>query len=111
MQIDTVNGDLAGFSDLLGAPNPKSRSAKSRRRSPGNSTPGPAEAVGMEVEPKLSSLDFLLSMLQSDLGEIADAGGGVKLFNPPDRIIIVLQGIRLCRNHSILHSGQTCPMC
>lgn len=70
-----------------------------------------AEEGGEPQEPKLSSLDVLLSILQSDLGEIQDFGGEVRFFDHPAGLIVQLVSVRLCKIHRQIHSGETCPHC
>lgn len=111
IQTDTESGGRAESLDSSLAPNPKSNSARSRSGSRRNLTPGQAGDAGGEVEPKVTSLDLLLSLLQSDLGEIQDFGGVVRFFDNPQGLIIQLPGARLCKIHRQIHSGEICPHC
>lgn len=111
MPTDMENAERAEFSD----------SSRTRRRagnsdkSPGNSRKNSKLAQDVDAtdgaETRLSSLDVLLSMLQSHLGEIRDFGGAVQFFSYPDGLIIQLPNVAICQNHKMMHSGQTCPMC
>ena len=87
------------------------RSDKSAANSRKNSPRVPVEDAGESAEPKLSSLDFMLGILQSDLGEIRDFGGTVRLFDDPNGLIIQLPNVAICQTHKMMHSGQKCPMC
>lgn len=111
MPIDMEKEERAGFSDSSRAPNPRSNSGKSTRRSAGNSTVARGADAGEAQEPRPSSLDVLLSLLQSDLGEIQDYGGAVRFFDHPQGLIIQLPGAQLCKIHAQIHSGETCPHC
>src|SRR4030095_4718300 len=90
---------------------PRNNSGKSRANSRKNSKPVQAEDDGQSAEPKLSSLDLLLSFLQSDLGEIRDMGGAVRLFDDPNGLIIQLPNVAICHSHKMMHFGPQCPIC
>src|SRR5262245_50739898 len=111
MLTDTESGAPGACSDSSGGRSRASNLARSERRSKGNSAPAQAEDAGREAGPKVSSLDFLLSLLQSDLGEIQDLGGSVRFFDNLQGLIIQLPGARLCKTHRMIHSGEKCPHC
>src|SRR5262245_43279866 len=110
MSIDTESVEQDAYLDSSRGRR-RSSSARSAKGSEGNSKPGPAAAAGEGPGSKLTSLDVLLSMLQSDLGEIQDCGGAVRFFDHPQGLIIKLPGVRLCKEHKMIHSGETCPHC
>src|SRR5262245_5451170 len=87
------------------------RSDKSRKNSRKNSEPGPVKETGETAEPSPNSLNWLLSLLQSDLGEIRDFGGTVRFFDDPNGLIIQLPNVAICKNHKMMHFGIACPMC
>ena len=89
----------------------RGKSAKSQANSRTNSTNVRDGETGEKAETKLSSLDVLLSMLQSHLGEIRDFGGTVRFFDDPNGLIIQLPNVVICKSHKMMHFGQTCPMC
>jgi hypothetical protein len=89
----------------------RKNSDKSPPNSPKNSSPAPVAAGGDSPEPKLSSLNFLLTLLQSDLGEIKDKGGTVRMCADPNGLIIQLPNVAICQNHKMMHFGTACPMC
>jgi hypothetical protein len=111
MSIDTENAGRAECLDSSPGRSRRSNSVRSARLQPGNSTPGRAGEDGEVHEPKPTSLDVLLSLLQSDLGEIQDFGGVVRFFDNPNGLVIQLPGVRLCKIHAMIHSGETCPHC
>jgi hypothetical protein len=87
------------------------RSDKSRKNLRKNSKTAPARETGETAEPTLSSLDFMLGVLQSDLGEYRDFGGTVRLADDPNGLIIQLPNVAICHSHKMMHFGQKCPMC
>ena len=89
----------------------RKNSDKSPPSSEKNSSRGPDADDGQSPEPKLSTLNFLLTLLQSDLGEIRDKGGIVRFFDDPNGLIIQLPNVVICKNHKMMHAGPTCPMC
>jgi hypothetical protein len=89
----------------------ESNSDKSPTNSSKNSKSVPAEVVGKIAGRSLSYLDTLLTMLQSQLSEIKSSGGGVKLFQRDDGLVILILGTRLCPGHQIIHSDLGCPLC
>lgn len=89
----------------------RGKSGKSPKTSQSNSDSAPAEETGAVAEPRLSSLDVLLSILQSDLGEIRDFGGVVRFFSDPNGLIIQLPNVAICQTHKMIHSGEICPHC
>lgn len=111
MKTDTENAERAEFSDSSRAPNRGRNSGKLTKNSRKNSKRGPAKETGEAADTKLTSLDVLLSILQSDLGEIKDFGGAVQFFTYSDGIMIQLPNVAICQNHKMMHSGTTCPMC
>ena len=111
MKTDTARLEQGGFSDSSTAQNPEANSDKSGRKSPQNSKSAPAKDAGGSAEKSPSSLNWLLSVLQSDLGEIRDFGGSVRLFDDPNGLIIQLPNVAICQNHKMFHFGTTCPMC
>src|SRR5262245_1143530 len=110
MSIDTESVEQDAYLDSSRGRR-RSSSARSAKGSEGNSKPGPAADAGAEAETKLSSLDYLLTLLQSDLGEIKDKGGDVRLFAGPYGLTIQLLNVAICKSHKMMHSGQQCPMC
>src|SRR4030095_4142020 len=110
MRTEVKRKEQDGFS---GSPptRRRSNSAKSPANSRKNSKPVQAEDAGQSAEPKLSSLDLLLSFLQSDLGEIRDMGGTVRLFDDPNGLIIQLPNVAICHSHKMMHFGPQCPIC
>ena len=110
MLIDTVNEGQDRFSGSSQTRR-QGKSAKSQANSRKNSTQGRDGEGGEKAETKLTSLDVLLTMLQSHLGEIRDFGGAVEFFTYPDGIFIKLPNVAICQSHKMMHSGQTCPMC
>ena len=111
MPIDTERLEQGAYSGLSLAPNPSGNSGRSTRNSQTNSKPGPDADGGEIAETRLSSLDVLLTMLQSHLGEIRDFGGKVQFFTDSNGVIIRLADTGICRTHKLIHSGPTCPMC
>lgn len=105
--------ESADFADRSGSSrNPaESNSARSRRSLSPNSDPAPVEDAGQLPEPTLSFLNALLTQLQSQLSEINERAGSVRLFQRKDGLGILLMGVSLCPRHQVMHSGQTCPMC
>ena len=111
MKTDTARLEQGGFSDSSPAQNPEPNSDKSGRKSRRNSKNAPAKDAGASAEKSPSSLNWLLSVLQSDLGEIRDFGGTVRLFDDPNGLIIQLPNVAICHSHKMMHFGGTCPMC
>jgi len=89
----------------------RKNSDKSPANLPKNSSLGPDAGDGQSPEPKLSTLNFLLTLLQSDLGEIKDKGGTVRFFDDPNGLIIQLPNVAICKSHKMMHFGPICPMC
>lgn len=56
-------------------------------------------------------LNALLSQLQSQLSEISERAGNVRLFQRKDGLGILLTDVQLCPRHQLMHGGQQCPMC
>lgn len=111
MSIDTESAGRDACSDSSQGRSRRSSSGKSTRQSEGNSKTGQAGEDGAAAEPKLSSLDVLLSMLQSDLSKILSFGGEVRLYADPNGLIIRLPGVTICQAHKQIHSGEICPHC
>lgn len=111
MKTDTENAEQGGYSASSRTPRRQGNSDRSPRSSQKSSASGPAKDAGRTVETKLSSLDVLLTMLQSHLGEIRDFGGAVRVYEDPNGLIIQLPNVAICQTHKMMHSGQTCPMC
>ena len=111
MKTDTARLEQDGFSGSSRARNRESNSDRSTRDSRKNSKRGPAADGGEAAETKLTSLDVLLSMLQSHLGEIRDFGGSVQFFTYHDGIMIQLPNVAICQTHKQIHSGTICPHC
>jgi hypothetical protein len=111
MPTDMGKLEQDGFLDSSHAPNRGKNSDRSAGNSRKNSKRGPAKDAGKEVETKLTSLDVLLSILQSDLGEIRDFGGVVQFFSYSDGLMIQLPNVAICHSHKMMHSGTICPMC
>ena len=111
MLTDTENAEQGAFSDSSRTRRQVRPSDKSATRLPTSSKPGPDAEGGEEAETKLNSLDFMLSILQSDLGEFRDFGGKVSFQETPDFLIIRLANVHICLSHKIMHSGLICPMC
>jgi len=92
----------------------KSNLDKSLQNSKPNSDDAPEKAGIENREMKLKFMDYLLSQLQSQLGEINDrkeegAGVGVRMFQRDDGLAILLGGVALCPQHHIMHAGD-CPL-
>ena len=111
MKTDMENAEQGGFSGSSRTPRRQGKSDKSQQNSRTNSRPAPAEDDGNAAETKLTSLDVLLTMLQSLLGEIKDCGGDVRMAEWSDGLSIQLLSAAYCRTHRMMHSGPTCPMC
>ncbi len=111
MLTDTENTEQGGFSDSSRTRHRAKPSAKSASKSRTNSGRDQGAADGESHEPKLSSLDFALSLLQSDLGEFRDFGGLVRIYEEANGLIIQLPNVAICQTHKMMHSGQSCPMC
>lgn len=76
-----------------------------------SSRPDPDADAGQDREPRLSSLDVLLSILQSDLGEIRDYGAEVSFYSHQNGLVVLISGAAICQTHKQIHSGETCPHC
>ena len=111
MKTDTARLEQGEFSDSSTAPNPARNSDRSARKSQTNSKSGPGKDAGESAETSPASLNWLLSVLQSDLGELRDFGGTVRLFDDPNGLIIQLPNVAICQTHKMMHFGATCPMC
>src|SRR5262245_36062970 len=111
MQTGMGSSGRGESSDSSRARNRRSNSEGSTNDSARSSPPGQAADAGEVREPKPTSLDVLLSLLQSDLGEIQDFGGVVRFFDHPEGLIIQLPEARLCKVHRMIHSGEICPHC
>ena len=111
MLIDTESAERDAYSGSSHIRRQAKPSDKSATRLPTSSKPGPDAEGGEEAETKLNSLDFMLSILQSDLGEFRDFGGTVLFQETPDFLIIRLADVHICLNHKMMHFGPTCPMC
>lgn len=111
MPTDTESSAREGSLDSSLAPNRGSNSGRSTRRSRRNSGTGQAGDAGEEAEPKVTSLDLLLSLLQSDLGEIRDRGVDVDFYSHSKGLVILIAGVAICQKHKQIHSGETCPHC
>src|SRR5262245_6810489 len=98
MLTDTENTEREEYSGSSQTRRRKN-SDKSPPNSRNNSSPGPDAGGGESPEPKLSTLDYLLTLLQSDLGEIRDYGGSIRLFNTPNGLTIQLPNVAICHNH------------
>jgi hypothetical protein len=68
-----------------------------------------ADTASPERMLKLS--DVLLSQLQSQLGDLGEAGVGVRMFERPDGLAILLEAVRVCPTHQIIYKRESCPMC
>lgn len=110
MLIDTENPEQEEYSGSSQTRR-REKSGKSTPNSRGNSASGQAGDGGEPAATRLTSLDVLLSMLQSHLGEIRDFGGIVRFFDDPNGLIIQLPNVAICPNHKMMHSGPQCPMC
>lgn len=111
MATDMESVEQDAYLDSSRGRSRKSNSDRSTRRSRGNSGHAQGEGDGEAQEPRPTSIDVLLSLLLSDLGEIQDFGGEVKFFDNPVGLIIQLPGARLCKIHRQIHSGEICPHC
>lgn len=111
MKTDMASGGREEFSDSSHTRNLELNSGKSARKSRKSYSAAQVADAGREAETKLSGLDYLLTLLQSDLGEIRDIGGVVRLYDDPNGLIIQLPNVAICQNHKMMHSGQQCPMC
>lgn len=88
-----------------------SNSVESTNRSRVNSPNGPGVDDGREAVTKPNASEWLLSQLQSLLGEINDRGIHVGLFRTQAGIVITLAGVKICKTHKMIHSGEKCPLC
>jgi hypothetical protein len=73
-----------------------------------------SDRVGADTkspETMLRLSDVLLSQLQSQLGELGEAGVGVKMFERSDGLAILLEEVRVCSTHQIIYKRESCPMC
>lgn len=111
MKTDTARLEQGGFSASSSDLNRGRNSDRSTPASRKNSKRGPAKETGDEAETKLTSLDVLLTMLQSLLGEIKDCGGDVRMLEWSDGLTVQLVNAAYCRTHKMMHGGQQCPMC
>jgi hypothetical protein len=111
MKTDMESVEQGGFSDLLRAPNRGKNLDRSQTRSQAPSASAQVKGDGSSAGPNPDSLNWLLSMLQADLGEIRDFGGTVRFFDDPNGLIIQLPNVAICPNHKMMHFGMTCPMC
>jgi len=111
MKTDMESVEQGEFSDSSHAPNPGKSLGKSRKNLRTDSKIGQVKEDGDSVEPSPNSLNWLLSILLADLGEIKDFGGTVRCFDDPNGLIIQLPNVAICRDHKMMHFGQTCPMC
>jgi hypothetical protein len=110
MEIVMESADFAGRSGSSRNP-AESNSARSRQNLNPNSEPASVEDAGKVPEPTPNFLNALLSQLQSQLSEINERVGNVRLFQRKDGLGILLTGVNLCPRHQVIHGGQTCPMC
>lgn len=111
MSIDTENAEReesSGSSRTRRRQGKPDKSTSDLRR---NSKRGQGADAGKSAETKLTSLDVLLTMLQSHLGEIRDFGGCVRVVEESNGLIIQLPNVAICHSHKMMHSGQRCPMC
>lgn len=111
MSTDTENAEQDKSFGSSRTRRRRENSDKSQKKLQGSSRRGREADVQPQVEPKLSSLDFLLSVLQSDLGEIRDAGGSVRFFDDPNGLIIQLPNVAICKTHKMMRFGPRCPIC
>lgn len=111
MKTDTASLEQEGFSGSSSGPNPEPNSDKSSQQSRKNSGIAPAKDAGSPAAPNPESLNWMLSVLQSDLGEIKDFGGTVRFFDDPSGLIIQLPNVVICHSHKRMHFGKTCPNC
>ena len=111
MSTGTENEGQGGFLGSSRTPRRQGKSDKSTSNSRRNLKRDQDVDAGKSVETKLTSLDVLLSILQSDLGEIRDFGGSVRFFDDPNGLIIQLPNVAICKSHKMMHFGGTCPMC
>lgn len=111
MKTDTARLEQGAFSGSSVAPNPDGNSDRSENSSRRNSGRGPVKDGGHSAETNPHSLNVLLSMLQSHLGEIRDFGGSVTFFSDQGDLIIRLSNVAICQTHKQIHSGEMCPHC
>src|SRR5215510_12040591 len=111
MLTDMENDEQDKYFDSSRTRRQAGRSGKSQKNSRKSSRPAPVRETGETAEPTLSSLDFMLGVLQSDLGEYRDFGGTVQLCDDPNGLIIKLPNVAICKSHKMMHFGPTCPMC
>lgn len=110
MSIDTENLEQEEYSGSSQTRRRKN-SGRSRGKLPSDSKSAPARDAGEPAGPSPSSLNWLLSVLQSDLGEIKDFGGTVRLYGDPNGLIIQLPNVAICQTHKMMHFGPQCPIC
>src|SRR5262245_53445639 len=111
MSTDMENEERDKYFDSSPTRRQVGRSDKSRKNLLKNSKTAPVKETGETAEPTLSNLDFMLGVLQSDLGEYRDFGGTVRFYDDPNGLIIQLPNVAICQTHKMMHSGVTCPMC
>lgn len=110
MQTDTQSRAADGSSDSSSARR-KSKPGGSPKNSPPPLVNGQAEDDGDAAGPKLTPADVLLTLLQSHLSELKQAGVRVKLYKMAEGTQIALTGVWVCQEHQILHSGLKCHQC
>lgn len=111
MSTDTENAEQGKSSDSSRTRRQAGRADRSQANSRRNSRNAPAKDAGSLAGPNPESLNWLLSVLQSDLGEIRDAGGTVRLFDDPSGLIIQLPNVATCLTHKMFKFGPQCPLC
>ena len=98
-------------SDSSRDPNRGSSSDRSTRELPKNLPQGRAAEDGGEAAGKQETCVWLLSQLQSILGELNDRGVATKFFRGNKTLIITLADTAICQQHTIIYSGRRCPVC
>jgi hypothetical protein len=111
--IDTESREYAESSDSLKGRPLKRSSGLSRRRSRTSSEHDQEKDAQPKAEEQQSTIEFLLSLLMSDLIELEDAGQKVIVETQNGILVIGLPNVGKCPNPecTILHHGTKCPIC
>ena len=86
-------------------------SEESLQNSPNSYASDPEAEDTNNLATKLTLLDLLLTQLQSQLAELKNAGVGVRMFQKGEGVGILLEGVKRCAEHHIMHSMAGCPLC
>jgi hypothetical protein len=100
--------------ELSGSSESQPLGLNSEESAPNSKPNSEDDQVGADTNsqgPTLKLLDVLLSQFQSQLGEIKEEGVGVRMFERPDGLAILLEAVRVCPAHQIIYKRESCPMC